>query len=92
MKALGSGPGGYFNPDRLTFGTPIRVSSIVAVAASVPGVLSADVTALERLFGPPGNALDSGVLMIRPLEVAQLDNDPTRPENGRLDLTLVGGR
>jgi predicted phage baseplate assembly protein len=92
LKTLGSGPGGYFDPDRLTFGTPIRVSSIVAAAASVPGVLSADVTALERLFGPPGNALDSGVLTIRPLEVAQLDNDPTRPENGRLDLTVVGGR
>ncbi|OBC00021.1 putative baseplate assembly protein [Mycobacterium sp. 852013-50091_SCH5140682] len=92
LKTFGSGPGGYFNPDRLTFGTPIRVSSIVAAAASVPGVLSADVTALERLFGPPGDALDTGVLAIRPLEVAQLDADPTRPENGRLDLTLVGGR
>ncbi len=93
LKVLGRGPGGYFNPDRLTFGTPIRVSSIVAAAAAVPGVLSADVTTLERLFGPPGgNALDTGLLTIRPLEVAQLDNDPLRPENGRLDLTLVGGR
>jgi hypothetical protein len=29
---------------------------------------------------------------MRPLEIAQLDNDPTRPENGRLQLDLVGGR
>jgi hypothetical protein len=64
----------------------------VAAAASVPGVLSADVTTLERLFGPPGDALDTGILVIRPLEVAQLDNDPSRPENGRLQLDLVGGR
>ena len=92
LRALGSGAGGYFQPDRLTFGTPVRVSGIVAAAAAVPGVLSADVTELERLFGPPANALDTGVLTMRPLEVARLDNDPTRPENGRLQLTLVGGR
>ncbi|KGI67131.1 hypothetical protein EU78_06280 [Mycolicibacterium rufum] len=92
MRTLGAGRDGYFNADRLTFGTPVRVSSIVAAAASVPGVLSVDVTRLERLFGPPGDALDTGVLAIKPLEVAQLDSDPARPENGRLDLTLVGGR
>lgn len=92
LRKLGSGADGYFHPDRLTFGTPVRTSAIVAAAASVPGVLSADVTTLERLFGPPGDALDTGILVIRPLEIAQLDNDPSRPENGRLQLDLVGGR
>ena len=92
LDALGAGRGGYFHSDRLTFGMPVRISSIVAVAAAVPGVASVEVTKLERLFGPPGPAIETGVLAIRPLEVAQLDNDPTRPENGRLQLDLVGGR
>jgi hypothetical protein len=28
---------------------------------------------------------------MNPLEIAQLDNDPSRPENGTLDLVMLGG-
>ena len=28
----------------------------------------------------------------RPLEIAQLDNDAVRPDNGRLHIILLGGR
>ncbi|WP_328609099.1 putative baseplate assembly protein [Amycolatopsis sp. NBC_00345] len=83
---------GFFAPDNLTFGTPVRVSQVVAVVAAVPGVRHAEVTRLQRQFGPPGTALDTGVLPIGPLEVAQLDDDPSRPENGLLTLDLAGGR
>jgi predicted phage baseplate assembly protein len=81
-----------FAPDQLTFGTPIRVSRLVAAAASVTGVQQVAVTRLERLFGGPSDALATGVLPIGPLEVAQLDNDPTHPERGLLTLDLGGGR
>jgi hypothetical protein len=88
-----------FAPDQLTFGTSVRVSRLVAAAVAVPGVRHAEVTRLSRLFGGPGSgpgipsdALATGVLPIGPLEVAQLDNDPARPENGRLTLNLEGGR
>ncbi|WP_406641320.1 putative baseplate assembly protein [Amycolatopsis sp. WGS_07] len=84
--------GEFFQPDRLTFGTPIRVGQLVAAVAAVLGVRHAEVTRLERLFGPPGTALATGVLPIGPLEVAQLDDDPSRPENGQLTLDLAGGR
>jgi predicted phage baseplate assembly protein len=92
LQVLGSGRTGYFHPDRLTFGTPVRVSGIVAAASAVSAVRTVTVTVLERLFGPPATALDTGVLPIRALEIARCDNDPTRPENGRLQLDLVGGR
>jgi predicted phage baseplate assembly protein len=88
LRALGA----LFTPDALTFGTPIRLSRLVAAAAAVPGVRSARVTKLKRLFGLPSGAWESGLLDIGPLEVAQLDNDPSRPENGRLTLDLRGGR
>ncbi|RZQ60044.1 putative baseplate assembly protein [Amycolatopsis suaedae] len=82
-----------FEPDDLTFGTPVRVSRIVATAAAVAGVRRVAVTRLRRLFGPADDkVLADGVLPIRALEVAQLDNDPSRPENGRIELDVRGGR
>jgi predicted phage baseplate assembly protein len=89
---LPDGTLGFFHPDNLSFGTPVRVSPIVAVAAAVPGVRHVEVTRLEPLFGAAGTAVEDGLLRLRPLEVAQLDNDPTRPENGLLTLQLGGGR
>lgn len=106
-RRLSGGRLGFFHPDALTFGEPVRLSRLVAVAAAVPGVLSVEVVRLRRLWhegleGPKapddgtsyetsgGAALDEGVLRIGPLEVAQCDNDPDRPENGRLVIELKG--
>lgn len=92
LRVFGTGRTGFFAPDNLTFATPIRISRVVAAAAAVPGVRHVEVTELRRLFGRPDDAPATGVLRIGPLEVAQLDNDPTRPENGLLTLDLGGGR
>ena len=83
---------GFFHPDALTFGEPVRVSRLVAVAAALPGVVTARVTVLRRQFGQDGGELEAGLLALGPLEIAQLDNDPDRPENGRLAIVLGGGR
>ncbi|MGW2786937.1 putative baseplate assembly protein [Streptomyces populi] len=90
--ALGDGRTGLFHPDALTFGDPVRVSRLVAAAAAVPGVLSARVTRLRRLFRADDGELEAGVLRLGPLEIAQCDNDPDRPENGRFALVIGGGR
>lgn len=92
LTALGAGPGGLFAPDALTFGSSVRVSRIVAVVLALPGVRAAQVTVLERLFDGPGDALDTSVLALGPDEIAQLDNDPTHPEHGVLEVTVRGGR
>ncbi|MBI0379331.1 putative baseplate assembly protein, partial [Streptomyces albiflaviniger] len=108
-RRLSGGRLGFFHPDALTFGEPVRLSRLVAVAAAVPGVLSVEVTRLRRLWhegleGPKepddgtsyetshGEALEEGILRIGPLEIAQCDNDPDRPENGRLVIELKGAR
>ncbi|GAA2634758.1 putative baseplate assembly protein [Paractinoplanes durhamensis] len=80
-----------FRPDALTFGDPVRVSRLTALAASVPGVRSARVTRLRRLFAPDAGELAAGLLRLGPLEVARCDNDPDRPENGRLVIDLTDG-
>ncbi|MFI9344342.1 putative baseplate assembly protein [Streptomyces sp. NPDC052773] len=91
-RVLGSGHGGFFHPDALTFGEPVRLSRLVAVAAAVPGVESVRVTRLRRLFEPDRGEREDGLLRIGPLEIAACDNDPDRPEHGRLEISLGGAR
>jgi len=87
-----SGQPGFFSPGNLTFGTPVSVSGLVAVAASVTGVQSASVTMLRRLGQGDDGELAAGVLTTGPLQIPQLDNDPRHPERGVLQLTMGGGR
>ncbi|MGW6791008.1 putative baseplate assembly protein [Streptomyces chartreusis] len=91
-RVLGSGVRGFFHPDALTFGEPVRLSRLVAVAAAVPGVESVQITRLRRLFEPDRGEKEDGVLRLGPLEIATCDNDPDRPENGRLAISLGGAR
>ncbi|MFC7310408.1 putative baseplate assembly protein [Streptomyces monticola] len=96
-RVLGRGrlPGGrlgFFHPDALTFGEPVRLSRLVAVAAAVPGVESVQVTRLQRLFHEDRGEREDGVLRLGPLEIATCDNDPDRPENGLLEISLGGAR
>ncbi|GAA1445860.1 putative baseplate assembly protein [Leifsonia poae] len=86
------GPHGSFDPDRLTFGMPVRVSRLLSDAQAIPGVESVVVTRLQRLFEPPAGEIDAGLLPIGPMEIARLDADPSLPENGRIAFTIGGGR
>ncbi|MFE4647074.1 putative baseplate assembly protein [Streptomyces sp. NPDC056707] len=93
-RRLTGGRLGFFHPDALTFGEPVRLSRLVAVAAAVQGVESVRVTRLRRLFHEDpldDTALEAGVLRLGPLEIARCDNDPDRPELGRLSIELGGG-
>ncbi|TQK42942.1 putative phage baseplate assembly protein [Streptomyces sp. SLBN-118] len=93
-RPLTGGRLGFFHPDALTFGEPVRLSRLVATAAAVPGVESVRVTRLRRLFHEDpldDTALEAGVLRLGPLEIARCDNDPDRPELGRLSIELGGG-
>jgi predicted phage baseplate assembly protein len=88
---------GYFHPDRRTFGQPVAVSAIVAVARAVAGVAGVEVTRLWRADTPPplppAKPLPpDGVLLLDPHQIAQLANDPDYPEHGTLTLALEGGR
>jgi predicted phage baseplate assembly protein len=99
-RELPDGQRGMFHPDELTFGTTIAVSTIVARVRAIPGVETARVTTLRRLFGSPVPPPPAGqapppppaVLRLGPLEVAVLDDDPRAPDRGRLKLDLRGGR
>ena len=83
---------GLFHPDNITFGAPVVLSRIVALAQATPGVLSVQPLKLERQGLGPQGELEAGELVLGPLELARMDNDPGRPENGSLQLEICGGR
>jgi hypothetical protein len=83
---------GLFHPNRLTFGSGVHVSDVVAAVQRLDGVENVVVRALHRLFEGPAGELEQGVLTLGPLEIARLDNDPSLPEHGVLTIELRGGR
>jgi predicted phage baseplate assembly protein len=91
-RVLPNGQRGLFHPDNLSFGEAIYLSRLVAAAQAVEGVESVRVLKLQRLFEGASGELEKGLLPLKPLEVARLDNDPSFPENGRLTLDVRGGR
>ena len=91
-RVLADGRKGIFHPDNLSFGDGIYLSRLVAAAQAVEGVESVEVTRLERLGEGSNGEIEFGVLPLGPLEIAQLDNDPSLPENGTFTLKMGGGR
>jgi hypothetical protein len=96
LDRLGPGIGrggrpGFFHPDNFTFSSPLYLSAVVAAAMQVPGVASVEALRLQRWAKAPVNELGLGVIRAGEIEVLQLDNDPNFPENGRLELELLGG-
>jgi hypothetical protein len=91
-RRLPDGRTGLFHPDQLSFGEGIYVSRLAAAAQAVAGVQNVVVSRLQRLGQGPNQELENGVLPLGPDEIARLDNDPSRPENGRLTLDMRGGR
>jgi hypothetical protein len=91
-RLLPDGRKGFFHPDNLSFGEGIYLSRLVASAQAVEGVDSVEVTKLERAGEGPNSEIDDGLLPLGPLEIAQVDNDPSFPENGTFTLKIGGGR
>jgi hypothetical protein len=91
-RALAGGSPGLFHPDAWTFGQPVYLSRLYAAASAVEGVESVEVVRFQRRDRPSRQAIDDGVLSLDRLEIARLDNDPNRRENGLLELLMGGGR
>jgi hypothetical protein len=96
--ALPDGQKGFFHPDNFTFGQPVYLSEIVATAMQIPGVMWVDTevnTAKPNRFQRwgvlAGDEFENGMIEIGRLEIARLDNDPSAPENGKIEFFMEGG-
>ena len=103
LEALGSGESasgkrGFFHPDEFTFGEPVYLSRIVATAMQVPGVVWVDVDDRDgkpnrfRRFGQDSRGeIGHGAIIVAPFEIVRVDNDPTAPQHGRIQLYMEDG-
>jgi len=90
-QIMANGMPGFFHPDNLVFGEGIAVSKIISAAQGVSGVQN--VSAKLKRFGESDDyAISDGILSLQPMEVAELDNDPSFPEHGKLTVNMEGGR
>jgi len=98
-RDLPDGTRGFFHPDNFTFGQPVYLSRIVAAAMTVPGVRWVDTNdtsgrpnRFKRWGRAPAGETAAGQISVGRLEIARLDNDPSAPENGKIEFLLDGGR
>jgi predicted phage baseplate assembly protein len=91
-RNLASEQPGFFHPDNFTFGQPVLLSKIYETAMRVDGVVSVVVNKFRRFHRQLDDGIEVGVLRMGATEVARLDNDPNFPENGRISVTVEGGR
>lgn len=101
---LPGGGRGFFHPDNFTFGQPVYLSQVIAAAMRVPGVAWVDLRTdgsyddsspkpnrFQRWGQASHGEVAAGYIPMGWLEIARLDNDPNRPENGKIEFFMQGG-
>jgi hypothetical protein len=97
-RVLPNGQLGFFHPDNFTFGQSVYLSQIVATAMGVQGVRWVDTNDVppspnhfQRWGEVSHGETVAGKIAMARLEIARLDNDPSQPENGKIDFFMEGG-
>jgi len=80
---------GWFHPDRLSFGDAVRLGDLLAVVQGIAGVRSVTATIFRPLGDTTGEEVRDIILLGR-TKVARLDADADYPENGTLEVHVVG--
>ncbi len=88
---LSNGAKGFFHPDNFTFGQPVYLSKIYQTAMAVDGVASVNTETFQRWAKNPDGEIKAGLIQPSLLEILRLDNDPSLPENGRIDFNMLNG-
>lgn len=97
LQALGSGtlPNGQpalFAPQNFELGQTVYLSPIYAAARAVAGVQTVTATVFEPQGQNTNIFLQQGFIPMSAFQVARMDNDPSLPDHGRLQLTMKGGK
>lgn len=90
-EALGTGPGGFFEPGRLAFGEDIHVSDLIQTLMTLDGVESVCVNRFKRLGSQFPDQTAAGRITLDGLELAVCDNDAGDASRGFFRLVLHGG-
>jgi hypothetical protein len=97
-RMLPDGSLGYFHPDNFTFGQFVYLSDVIAAAMDVTGVQWVNIRPKKgkqhrfRRWGEKAHGeIKDGYIKMDRLEIARLDNDPSLPENGKIEFFMEGG-
>jgi predicted phage baseplate assembly protein len=91
---LRNGRPAFFHPAYFSFGDPLYQSALVAAVQELAGVVSVTVTEMRFVtthLAPYANPAPD-VLTVSPTGIIRCDNEPAAPDNGYVQVTLVGGR
>ncbi|HEY6393613.1 MAG TPA: baseplate J/gp47 family protein [Bryobacteraceae bacterium] len=97
LKALSTavfpdGSTGFFNFDRFTFGTPLERSRLEAAVQEVPGAAGVFAISYRRRGLIPSFVAMPDIVQVGFDEIVRVDNDPSRPERGSLQVIVKGGK
>jgi hypothetical protein len=70
----------------------VYLSPIYAAARQVAGVTSVSARVFQPQGVPTKAYLKRGEIPLGALQIAQMDNDPSYPNHGRLTLVMQGGK
>jgi hypothetical protein len=90
-KAMGTGPQGFFEPGRLSFGQDLHAGDVIQTLTALEGVETVCLNRFKRVGRRYADQSDTGRIVLQGLEIPVCDNDPGRRERGQLVLRLHGG-
>ena len=85
-----NGQPGLLNPAQFAFGGSVYLSPFIAAAQGVAGVAVVRCIAFQRIDSPTDYAA-AGAIPLARLEIARLNNDPSRPDLGSFACGMEGG-
>lgn len=88
---LADGRHGFWHPDEFTFGQTVYLSQIVAAAMEVEGVMWVEISTFKRWGKADLGDIQEGRLLMGREQIAQLENDSSQPDNGRMSFEMDGG-
>ncbi|ABI57092.1 hypothetical protein ACN2MM_09475 [Alkalilimnicola ehrlichii MLHE-1] len=91
-QALGTGPGGFFEPGRLRFGEDVWAGDLFQYLMALDGVENLCLNRFKRIGTRFPDMSGTGRIALNGLELAVCDNEPEHPERGYFHLRLHGGR
>jgi len=91
-QALGTDPGGFFEPGRLRFGEDLHASDIYEALMQLDGIEHVCLNRFKKVGSQYANHADDGLIVLDGIEVARCDNVSGSPGLGYWRLVLHGGR
>lgn len=91
-RTFADGTGGFFSPDKFTFGSILERSSLEAAIQAAYGVAGVVCIMYRQRGVHPAYVVMPETVRVASDQILRVDNDSSRPEAGSLKVTVEGGK